>query len=605
MIAYYAHHHGSGHLRRATALARALDEPVALLSSSRPPRGHPFAEVLTLPLDDGGLGSSAVLPGLAHHAPLDSPGLAGRMAQIATFLAGHVPATLVVDVSVEVALLGRLLGARVLVVRQHGDRDDEAHRHAYRAAARLLAPWPRWLDEGQPDPWASHTTWTGGFSLLAPGARAAAPGDGTVVLLGGRGGGDAIASAARGVAREEPGRPMVVLGPAGGVLPEGVEHRPWEDDPGPVLRRADVIVVAAGHNAVMDAAATGRPLVVVADDRPYGEQRDKARRLHATGAALHVPDPAVADWSGVLRDAVARGPGRAPELLDPEGAVPFARAVVAHRPARRVPAASGRDPVVVCTLVHGRLEHLAAQHESLRRHAPEARHVVAWMGGPDPRPAAPDAEVVEVPGTREGEPLPLAAARNAALAAAPPTGVALLLDVDCTVRPGTVAVLAAAVRRTDGVVLPRVLYEPPDRGAPREHPARSAPAVGDGSPIPCSDWGLAWTVALGVPLTVVREVGGFDERYRGYGAEDTDFAWRCRAVGVPLHWAPAADVVHRHHEGGGVPYDRAAAVVANAVRFQRTWGHWPMVPWLRAFAAAGLLPASLAAAVTGEKDEGQ
>src|SRR3712207_8569721 len=51
------------------------------------------------------------------------------------------PDVLVVDVSVEVALLARLLGVPVVLVAQRGRRDDDPHRRAYAAAAAVAAPW--------------------------------------------------------------------------------------------------------------------------------------------------------------------------------------------------------------------------------------------------------------------------------------------------------------------------------------------------------------------------------------------------------------------------------------------------------------------------------
>ena len=53
---------------------------------------------------------------------------------------------MLVDVSVEVALLARLCGVPFAYLRQTGERDDPPHQLAYRWAAGLLAPFPEWLE---------------------------------------------------------------------------------------------------------------------------------------------------------------------------------------------------------------------------------------------------------------------------------------------------------------------------------------------------------------------------------------------------------------------------------------------------------------------------
>ena len=46
MIGYYVHHHGSGHLNRATSICAQLRHPAVALTSLDIPRPHPFATVL-------------------------------------------------------------------------------------------------------------------------------------------------------------------------------------------------------------------------------------------------------------------------------------------------------------------------------------------------------------------------------------------------------------------------------------------------------------------------------------------------------------------------------------------------------------------------------
>jgi glycosyltransferase involved in cell wall biosynthesis len=44
--------------------------------------------------------------------------------------------------------------------------------------------------------------------------------------------------------------------------------------------------------------------------------------------------------------------------------------------------------------------------------------------------------------------------------------------------------------------------------------------------------------------SLLEDLGGFDERFRSAGGEDTDLAWRAKARGVSLRYAPEAHVFH-------------------------------------------------------------
>ena len=72
---------------------------------------------------------------------------------------------LVVDVSVEVALLARLCGVPTIYMRQRGNRFDPAHSLAYACASRLLAPYPEQLEEPHtPAEWSLKTDYAGSIS---------------------------------------------------------------------------------------------------------------------------------------------------------------------------------------------------------------------------------------------------------------------------------------------------------------------------------------------------------------------------------------------------------------------------------------------------------
>ena len=150
MIGYYIHHQGTGHRRRAQSICTHLDGPVTAFTSLKLDEVDPFDSVLALPRDDpGGPANNADAHGVLHWAPQHDVGLRERMALIAQWVADVAPTAAVIDVSVEVATLLRLLGVPVIVVAMPGERVDAPHWLVYRLSDHILAPWPRDLYDPQ------------------------------------------------------------------------------------------------------------------------------------------------------------------------------------------------------------------------------------------------------------------------------------------------------------------------------------------------------------------------------------------------------------------------------------------------------------------------
>jgi UDP-N-acetylglucosamine:LPS N-acetylglucosamine transferase len=99
----------------------------------------------------------------------------------------------------------------------------------------------------------------------------------------------------------------------------------WVDDPEPILSQASVVVGNAGVGTVADVIATGRPLVVVPEARPFGEQAATAAALDRAGLAGVVDDPRDVD---ALVEAIATAERRDPADVDlAGGAASFAALV--------------------------------------------------------------------------------------------------------------------------------------------------------------------------------------------------------------------------------------------------------------------------------------
>lgn len=250
--------------------------------------------------------------------------------------------------------------------------------------------------------------------------------------------------------------------------------------------------------------------------------------------------------------------------------------------------------VSVVTLNKGRGHHLARLLEGLKRGAPPTEAVIVEMGG-DESPLPDLGFPVRRTHLKLGG-LPLAAARNAGRRAA--TGdILVYLDVDCIPSATLVSGLAEAVAAHDALICCEIRYLPEDAvsdgwteaGLDRighRHPARSFP---DSGVIPAPQPGLFWSLAFAVRAATYDRIGGFDEGFSGYGAEDTDLAFRAARAGVPILFAGGMHAFHQHHLSCDPPLQHFADIVANARRFHERHGIWPMDGWLDAFAGLGLV----------------
>lgn len=252
--------------------------------------------------------------------------------------------------------------------------------------------------------------------------------------------------------------------------------------------------------------------------------------------------------------------------------------------------------ISVLTIVRNRAGHLAQLIEGLKRSTMLPCELVITDMGSDPRVIAPAAPLPVRVVHMEGKGLPLAAARNAAARTA--IGEHLLfLDVDCIPMRDLVEQMSHRLRQNDGVICAEIFYLGPAeaRGSWSEevlkqsaipHPVRAFPAEGL-----CEETnaGLFWSLAFGIRRARFDDLGGFDEGFTGYGAEDTDFGFRARQAGIPLMFMGGPGAFHQHHAVFDPPLQHVEDIVCNAQRFHDRWQVWPMEGWLRAFSDLGVI----------------
>lgn len=257
----------------------------------------------------------------------------------------------------------------------------------------------------------------------------------------------------------------------------------------------------------------------------------------------------------------------------------------------------------VITIAHGRHDHWRNQRLALARQSTlPALHVLVAMQ--DPRVpvdrCAPALSVLHL--HADPSRLPLARARNLGAEAAIDSGAELLifLDVDCIPSVELVSGYEAAATDPefrDALLCGPVTYLPASADGTEvidrldewddPHPARPAPARGEilsgGNPE------HFWSLSFAVNADTWRNIGGFSERYLGYGGEDTDFGFLAHRTGVDLAWVGSARAYHQFHAVEDPPVRHLEDIVRNGRVFADRWGFWPMPGWLDRFEEMGLV----------------
>ncbi|MGF1553287.1 MAG: glycosyltransferase [Paracoccaceae bacterium] len=352
-ISFFVHAQGRGHVRRVAAIIARLDErPVHVLTvdpaAFGPTEDH--VTVHALPATVGVGSASAALfaeptPSAMHCMALGSRGARLSAAAIAQHLAETDPGLFVVDVSVEIALLGRLCSVPVVSMRMHGERADDAHRIAYEAGVGQIAPFDERLEQDDfPARERARTFYAGGLcpdggAVVSKAEARAALGldpERRLILAMAGGGGQGSHYAALTVgARAIPDALWVAIGP---LYREGHETDfpnlrcpGWVARPDLWLSAADVVVASAGDTTVHEIARAGRPYLCIPEWRYFAEQTRKAEALARLGAAHVLPawPGGYADWRAAIAGAGASDVDTLRSLWNPDAAAAIARHLIA------------------------------------------------------------------------------------------------------------------------------------------------------------------------------------------------------------------------------------------------------------------------------------
>jgi len=252
----------------------------------------------------------------------------------------------------------------------------------------------------------------------------------------------------------------------------------------------------------------------------------------------------------------------------------------------------------VLVIAHQRAGHLQRLLDGVQRNSLLPKEIiVVYMDDPTPEPVSCDVpmkfiHIWSLPGEIG---LPLARARNTAAANAT-TERLVFLDVDCIPSAQAFIRLLRSSEENSALAMaePRYLREPIlSRATPYDlalaelsvpHHARA----GLPTNVPCDMHEHFWSLGFSISAGHFDCVGGFSLEYTGYGAEDTDFAFTARHLGIPVVFTRAV-VFHQYHGVYKPPLNHFEAILSNASRFYARWGVWPMQGWLRQFAHMGLV----------------
>jgi predicted glycosyltransferase len=322
-IAYYIHHHGSGHVMRAIAICQALHGcNITFLGSKL----HDYQELIPahincihLPMDVPASTDAHYNQGNSvecfHYAPLNIKGQRDRNKLMTQFFSEVYPLLLVVDVSAEVALLARICSVPIIVVRQHGNRTDLPHLYAYQSASALLAPYPQWMHRDRNSSLTSKTIFTGGFSRYEPfNFTVSSEEPFFVVILTGTGGTSINHEFVKHLAILCSLWTFAVIGISNSAVladvPDNVKFYGHVSNPIELLKKAQIVIGNAGHNTVMEMASLNKRFIVIPEDRPFDEQREKACILEEERLAMvvHPDDLFVTKWEELLQRAINTNP---------------------------------------------------------------------------------------------------------------------------------------------------------------------------------------------------------------------------------------------------------------------------------------------------------
>jgi len=237
----------------------------------------------------------------------------------------------------------------------------------------------------------------------------------------------------------------------------------------------------------------------------------------------------------------------------------------------------------IVSIVKGRHQQLANLIQSIEKSTEQPSDmVVVWMDKKNSDNVAPKTTFSMQNIYIQDKGLPLAQARNVGIDSAQQDNV-IFIDVDCICSPTLFENLLEQLTRKL-VVSAKAKYMSyvPCHGDYKrlvdkatDHPKRKSLPIHEDV-----DFLTFWSLIFAINKRDFIDVNGFDERFTGYGAEDTDFAMQCKANNLTLNYIDDW-VLHQYHDKFSPPINYAEDICNNANTFAQKWHFLPMFSWLK------------------------
>lgn len=312
-VAYYAHHHGRGHLQHARDLIATTSHDVLVLSSEEFDDSEYKDRVTSTVLLSDVVEGYGVMKNKPYHYLPESLIIRERSQRLLTAPYDFKPDVVIVDVSVEVASFIKLAGYPVIYRLMHGDRTDSAHQNIYSVANRLIAYFPETLQPISLSPTLlQKTNFTGMLTPTLTSLGRVAKNKRSITVLTSSGEYGVRATDVRAAALQTPDWTWTIVGKLkredSTYLPSNCHSVGFAADPDYYLAQASIIVCSGGHNAVARSIAHKRPLIITPEDRPYMEQLCFAQELSHAYAIPYVASWQDADWVSLLESTSLQNP---------------------------------------------------------------------------------------------------------------------------------------------------------------------------------------------------------------------------------------------------------------------------------------------------------
>ena len=294
MIGYYAHGHGSGHCNCANIFSKVFGTSLIVLTD----RKHSFdSSCRVVGLENENYDGTEYVtddfpePRALHYAPVNLSKLTYRNRTVLDTVLRMDVSLLIIDVSVEMAMLARVSSIPYAYVRLQGDRTDLPHLNAFEGASFLLAYYPREMESIDTPAWIVNKTIYLGFlsKFLFDCHVSERPMEyrssrrPILAHIKGFGGGrrndlsplsdnfDVFAIGPRNKSESSCSKTIDI-----GVV----------DNIGPYIEHADTVVAACGLNLTSEILSLGKRFLAIPEIRHFKEQYYMAHNLDRLGWAV-------------------------------------------------------------------------------------------------------------------------------------------------------------------------------------------------------------------------------------------------------------------------------------------------------------------------------